>query len=73
MITQILYEEYCFLECDAMLSGRSLSIFQRYLLPPSSGRKVSQATNNKHGESREGGAWKTVLTYTAWNRIWAIC
>jgi hypothetical protein len=32
------YEDHCLLGCCAVYSGRSLSTFQRYLLPPSSGR-----------------------------------
>jgi hypothetical protein len=34
------YEDDCFLCCCAVQSGRSLPTFQRYLLPPSSGRWV---------------------------------
>jgi hypothetical protein len=31
-------EEYCLIECGAMLSGTYVPMFQRNLLPPSSGK-----------------------------------
>jgi hypothetical protein len=42
------HEDKCLLGCLAVYSGRSLPTFQRYLLPPSSGRSLAPLIKDSH-------------------------